>query len=58
MNIPYKPSVLLAFAVWGTTGFMAQPTFSSLMIHLFIVPALLALIIWLAHWEAHKGSQR
>lgn len=54
MTFHTKPSIYLAFAVWGATGFMAQPSFASFIVHLFIVPVLLGLIIWLAHWEAIK----
>lgn len=40
-----------AFGIWGSTGFMAQPTFASLVVHIALVPALLALTLWLAHHE-------
>jgi len=54
MNFHTKPSVYLALVVWGATGFMAQPSFASFVVHLFIVPVLLFLVIWLAHYEARK----
>lgn len=47
-----KWSTYTAFAVWGATGFMAQPTIASLAVHALLVPCLLALTIWLAHHEA------
>lgn len=52
------PSSALALALWGITGFMAQPTLASVMIHLLMVPVLLMLMLWLAHWEGrhHIGE--
>lgn len=52
------PSTYLAAAVWGCTGFMGQPTFASFLVHFFFVPALLFLVLWLAHWEGRKEAVR
>lgn len=46
-----KPSVYAALATWGATGFMAQPTLASGVVHLAISPLMLAGVIWLAHHE-------
>jgi hypothetical protein len=48
------PSTYVALIVWGSTGFMATPTFASFMVHFFMVPAVLLLTLWLAHWEGRS----
>lgn len=45
------PSTYLALATWGATGFMAQPTVASAVVHLFISPLMLVGVIWLARHE-------
>jgi len=40
-----------ALVTWGATGFMSQPSFASLVLHILIVPVLLFGTIWLAHNE-------
>lgn len=53
-HIHTKPSTYVGLCVWGATGFMAQPSFASFIVHFAIAPALIFLTIWLAHWEARK----
>lgn len=48
------PSTYLAAVIWCVTGFMGQPTFASFIVHFLFVPALLLLMLWLAHWEGRK----
>ncbi len=48
------PSSYLALVTWGATGFMAQPTFASFVVHFLFVPLLLGAILWLAHWEGRR----
>lgn len=51
-NIIHKRwSTWLAFAVWGATGFMSQPTLASLVVHIVVSPLLLAATIFAAHRE-------
>lgn len=50
------PSTYLAALVWGATGFMGQPTFASFLVHFCIVPIILLVILWLAHWEGRNMS--
>lgn len=51
-----KPSVYVALATWGATGFMAQPTVASFMVHIFLSPALLCAVVWLAHHEGKEAA--
>ena len=44
-------STYMAFATWGVTGFMAQPTIASFVVHIFVTPIFLACVIWMAHHE-------
>lgn len=58
MNIhPFHryPSTYMALVVWGTAGFMGQPTFASFLVHFLIMPVVLAAMLWLAHWEGRKA---
>lgn len=48
-------STYVAFAVWGTAGFMSQPTFSAFLVHFFLTPALLCLLIYAAHHEGYNS---
>lgn len=48
------PSSALAVVVWGMASFMAQPTVASVMIHLLLLPIVLMLMLWLAHWEGRN----
>ncbi len=50
------PSTWLIFAVWGTMGFMAQPTLASFVVHFLIAPPLLLAGQWLAHWEGRHEA--
>lgn len=50
-----KPSVYAALLVWGSSGFMAQPTIASGFYHILIIPLLLAGVIWLAHREGRSA---
>ncbi|MDB5608126.1 MAG: hypothetical protein JWP25_5026 [Bradyrhizobium sp.] len=50
-----KPSVYAALLVWGSSGFMAQPTIASGFYHILIIPLLLAGVIWLAHREGRAA---
>lgn len=58
MNVIHyrRPSTYIALVVWGTTGFMAQPTIASFLVHFFGVPAALFLTVWLAHWEGRNEA--
>lgn len=49
------PSIYAAFGIWGSSGFMAQPTLASAFYHLVILPALLALAIWMARHEGRRA---
>jgi hypothetical protein len=51
------PSSYLAAIVWGAAGFMGQPTFASFMVHFAILPCMLLLILWLAHWEGRNEAK-
>jgi len=53
----HYPSTYLAALSWGSMGFMAQPTFASLLVHLTNL-VILALIIWLAHWEGRSMTKK
>jgi hypothetical protein len=48
-------STYMAFATWGATGFMAQPTLASGVVHLFLTPVMLVGVIGLAH---HEGRMK
>lgn len=50
-----KPSTYVGIATWGASGFMAAPTIASGVYHLFVIPLLIASVIWMAHHEG-KGS--
>jgi hypothetical protein len=50
-----KWSTYAALVVWGTAGFMAQPTLASFAVHFFATPAALMLVIWLAHHEGRAS---
>ncbi len=55
LNKPHRRwSTYLALGVWGATGFMAQPSLASLVVHLIISPALLVAVVTVAHWEGRK----
>jgi hypothetical protein len=47
-------SLYVALAVWGTAGFMAQPTLASFLVHFALTPVLLFLLILIAHWEGRS----
>lgn len=49
------PSTYVALAAWGATGFMAQPTFASLIVHIVVTPVLLVGVIWLARHEGRNA---
>lgn len=51
------PSTYVALFVWGATGFMAQPSVASFLVHFLIAPVLLVLALWLAHWEGRSGAR-
>lgn len=48
------PSTYTAFAIWGATGFMAQPTLASGVVHLILVPPMLFLNNWLSRREGQN----
>ena len=56
-NIMRYPSTYLALVVWGTTGFMAQPTFASFIVHFLAVPVALACTIVISHWEGRRDCE-
>jgi len=45
------PSSYIGLIIWGATGFMAQPSFASFLVHFAIVPVLIFGALWLAHHE-------
>lgn len=47
-------STYAAIGTWGASGFMAQPTIASGLYHIFVIPILLAFIVFLAHHEGKK----
>lgn len=49
----HYPSTYLATLSWASMGFMAQPTLASLAVHVGNL-GVLALVVWLAHWEGRK----
>ena len=49
------PSTYLALVSWGATGFMAQPTIASFVVHIFNL-GLLAVILWFAHREGRQSG--
>lgn len=49
-----NPSTYAAFVVWAVAGFMGQPTMASFLVHFFILPPMLAAVVWLAHAEGKK----
>lgn len=52
------PSTYIALVIWGATGFMAQPSIASFVVHFLIAPLLLLLALWLAHWEGRTGAKQ
>lgn len=50
-----RPSTYAALLVWGATGFMAQPTIASGVVHLFLAPVMLVAVVWLAHREGKRS---
>jgi hypothetical protein len=56
-NIMRYPSTYIALVVWGTTGFMAQPTFASFVVHFLAVPVALATTIVISHWEGRRDGE-
>jgi hypothetical protein len=52
------PSTYLACLIWGAAGFMGQPTMAAFLVHFVIVPILLLLVLWLAHWEGRYKSKQ
>ena len=52
------PSSYVALVVWGATGFMAQPTIASFVVHFALAPILLLVLLWLAHWDGRRESDK
>lgn len=56
----YRPhhytSNYIALVIWGATAFESQPTIASFVVHFTIVPALIVLTLWLAHWEGKHAA--
>lgn len=50
----HYPSTYVGFVVWGTAGFMGQPTLASFVVHFGLLPILLFGCLWLAHREGRK----
>jgi hypothetical protein len=50
-------STYLALGVWGATGFMAQPTLASLVVHMLVSPILLGATIFAAHYEGRHDNR-
>lgn len=51
------PSTYLVLVVWGASGFMAQPTLASFVVHFMIAPVFLFLALQMAHWEGRKNPK-
>lgn len=47
-------SIYAALGVWGSSGFMAQPTIASALYHAIIIPLGLGLVIFLARHEGKR----
>ena len=50
-KIHHRFSTYAALCVWGVTGFMAQPSLASMIVHLIVSPLMLAATIMIAHRE-------
>lgn len=48
------PSTYLALIAWVAAAFTAQPTIASLFVHFFVLPIMILLVLWLAHWEGRN----
>lgn len=55
MKIKLWLSVLLAIIAWCMAAFMAQPTIASFLVHFLCLPAVLGLMIVVAHWEGRRA---
>ena len=44
-------SVYAALVVWGSSGAMAYPSFSSMLYHVFVMPIALAVLLFIARKE-------
>lgn len=53
-NFFVYPSSYLVIIAWAASGFMAQPTFASFMVHFVIAPILLVAANYMAHWEGRR----
>lgn len=51
-----NPSVILGLVAWGVAGFGFQPGFGTFLVHFVLVPPMIALLIWLAHWEGRRQA--
>ena len=52
----HYPSNYVGLIIWGATAFESQPTIASFIVHFTIVPALIVLTLWLAHWEGRHTT--
>ena len=52
-----KFSTYIAVGIWVATGFMSQPTIASFAVHFAMVPAALALLIMIAHYEGRDNER-
>jgi len=50
-------STYLVLVAWGASGFMAQPSFASFIVHFFVAPVMLILALQMAHWEGRRSSK-
>lgn len=50
-------SVYAAFVVWGSSGAMAYPSFSSMIYHVTIMPFALAALVFIARKEGEDRNK-
>lgn len=49
-------STWLGLVLWGLVGFGIQPTLGSFVVHLFVTPIAIVIVIAVAHWEGRRQS--
>jgi hypothetical protein len=49
-----RPSTYVAFGIWACSALSAQPTLTSLILHVAVMPLLLVLILWLRGYEERR----
>jgi hypothetical protein len=51
------PSVYIAFAIFGLSGFMGHPSLASGAVYLFVIAPLLAILVFVARMEGRTRAQ-